>query len=142
MFESVSDAGVVEAIGESARAENVACARRLAAIAELYQRRQIPVEDGDGRELWRIDPWEAVAAEVVVVVAVAVEEDLEAVAVVAEEDLVLVEVVEEDLEVVVEEGAALEEVAVVVSLLEAVADIKLFILLYHPTTLSINPKSM
>ncbi len=64
MFESVSDAGVVEAIGESARAENIACARRLEAIAELYERRQIPVEDGRGRELWRIDPWEAVAAEV------------------------------------------------------------------------------
>ena len=64
MFESVSDAAVVGAIGESARAENVACARRLAAIAELYRRRQIPVEDGHGRELWRIDPWEAVAAEV------------------------------------------------------------------------------
>jgi len=67
MFESVSDAGVVEAIGESARAENMACARRLAAIAELYERRQIPVEDGQGRELWRIDPWEAVAAEVAAV---------------------------------------------------------------------------
>jgi len=58
---------VVEAIGESARAENMACARRLAAIAELYERRQIPVEDGRGRELWRIDPWEAVAAEVAAV---------------------------------------------------------------------------
>jgi len=67
MFESVSDAGVVEAIGESARAENMACARRLVAIAELYERRQIPVEDGRGRELWRIDPWEAVAAEVAAV---------------------------------------------------------------------------
>jgi hypothetical protein len=67
MFELVSDAGVVEAIGESARAENMACARRLAAIAELYERRQIPVEDGRGRELWRIDPWEAVAAEVAAV---------------------------------------------------------------------------
>ena len=40
-----------------------ACARLLAAIAELYKRRQIPVEDGNGRELWRIDPWEVVAAE-------------------------------------------------------------------------------
>ncbi|MFN0141965.1 MAG: DUF222 domain-containing protein [Mycobacterium sp.] len=67
MFESMSDAEVVEAIGESARAENMACARRLAAIAELYERRQIPVEDGHGRELWRIDPWEAVAAEVAAV---------------------------------------------------------------------------
>jgi len=64
MFDSVSDAGVVEVIGEAFRAENAACARRLAAIAELYERRQIPVEDGQGREVWRIDPWEAVAAEV------------------------------------------------------------------------------
>ena len=64
MFDSVNDAGVVEVIGEAFRAENAACARRLAAIAELYERRQIPVEDGQGRELWRIDPWEAVAAEV------------------------------------------------------------------------------
>jgi hypothetical protein len=63
MFERVPDATVVAAIGDAARAENVACARRLAAIAELYERRQIPVE-GRGRELWRIDPWESVAAEV------------------------------------------------------------------------------
>ena len=55
---------MVAAIVDSARAENIACARRLAAIAELYERRQIPVEDGKGRELWRMDPWEAVAAEV------------------------------------------------------------------------------
>ncbi|MCX6482126.1 MAG: DUF222 domain-containing protein [Mycobacterium sp.] len=67
MFEELSDAVVVDAIGEAFRAENVACARRLAAIAELYERRQIPVEDGSGRELWRIDPWEAVAAEVAAV---------------------------------------------------------------------------
>ncbi len=64
MFDEVPDAAAVAAIGDSARAENAACARRLAAIAELYERRQIPVEDGKGRELWRIDPWEAVAAEV------------------------------------------------------------------------------
>ncbi len=64
MFEGVGDAAVVASIGDSARTENIACARRLAAIAELYERRQIPVEDGNGRELWRIDPWEAVAAEV------------------------------------------------------------------------------
>jgi hypothetical protein len=64
MFDELGDAAVIDAIGESSRAENMACARRLAAIAELYHRRQIPVEDGRGRELWRIDPWEAVAAEV------------------------------------------------------------------------------
>jgi Domain of unknown function (DUF222) len=64
MFDDVADAALVSAIGDSAHAENKACARRLAAIAELYRRRQIPGEDGKGRELWRIDPWEAVAAEV------------------------------------------------------------------------------
>ena len=64
MFEELSDSAVVDAIGEAYRAENIACARRWAAVAELYERRQIPVEDGTGREVWRIDPWEAVAAEV------------------------------------------------------------------------------
>src|ERR1700733_6322258 len=63
MFEDFADAALVNAIGDSAHAENKACARRLAAIAELYWRRQIPGEDGKGRELWRIDAWEAVAAE-------------------------------------------------------------------------------
>lgn len=64
MFEWSSEAALVDAIGESARAENVACARRIAAIAELYRRRAIPVQDHQGRELWRIDPWAAVTAEV------------------------------------------------------------------------------
>jgi len=64
MFEELDAAALLTAIGDSARAENAACARRLAAIAELYERRQIPVENGQGRGLWRIDPWEAVAAEV------------------------------------------------------------------------------
>jgi hypothetical protein len=64
MFEGCSDASLVTAIGDSARTENAACARRLAAIAELHARRQVAVEDGRGRELWRIDRWDAVAAEV------------------------------------------------------------------------------
>lgn len=64
MFERLDASALVSTIGDAARAENIACARRLSAIAELYQRRQVPVEDGKGRELWRIDPWEAVAAEV------------------------------------------------------------------------------
>lgn len=46
------------------RAENKACARRLAAIFELHRRRQMPDEHAPGRELWRIDAYEAVAAEV------------------------------------------------------------------------------
>lgn len=64
MFEKLSTAAVVDAIGTSARSENIACARRLAAIAELYRRREVPVQDAEGRELWRIDPWAAVSAEV------------------------------------------------------------------------------
>ena len=58
------DGPLVTEIADSARSENIACARRLAAVAELHRRRCTPVEDGQGRELWRIDPWEAVAAEV------------------------------------------------------------------------------
>jgi hypothetical protein len=64
MFDKLDIAAVVTGIGDAARAENIACARQLALIAELYDRRQIPVEDDEGRELWLIDPWEAVAAEV------------------------------------------------------------------------------
>jgi len=64
MFEELSTAAVVDAIGGEARSENMACARRLAAIAELYRRREVPIHDGQGRELWRIDPWSAVTAEV------------------------------------------------------------------------------
>lgn len=64
MFDGVSDTALVASIGDSACAENIACARRLAAIAELYDRRQYWIEDGHGRERWRVDPWEAVAAEV------------------------------------------------------------------------------
>ena len=64
MFDDMSDAGVVSAIGTAARAENVACARRLAAIAELYRRRQATADDGADRRLWRVDVWDEVAAEV------------------------------------------------------------------------------
>jgi hypothetical protein len=64
MFDELDIAAVLAGIGDAARAENIACARRLALIAELYERRRIPVEDDEGRELWLIDPWEAVSAEV------------------------------------------------------------------------------
>lgn len=50
--------GVADIIGDAARVENSACARRLSAIAELYERQVIPVQDGYGRDTWRIDPWE------------------------------------------------------------------------------------
>ena len=57
-------AEVTSAITAQARAENMACAQRLAAIGELYDRRQVPVRDTTGRELWRLDQWAAIAAEV------------------------------------------------------------------------------
>ena len=56
-----SDAGLIDAIGETGRAESVAIARRLAAIGELYARRAVEWKE---RELWCADPFEAVAAEV------------------------------------------------------------------------------
>lgn len=64
MFDTMLDADVVTTIGDAARAENIACARRLAAIAELYDRRQVWAQDPGGRNLWRFDVWDAVAAEV------------------------------------------------------------------------------
>lgn len=64
MFEDLDTAAVVDTIATSARSENIACACRLAAVAELYRRREVTVQDGQGRDLWRIDPWAAVTAEI------------------------------------------------------------------------------
>lgn len=63
MFESIegSDASLIDAMGEAARAESAAVARRLAAVGELYARRAVEWAE---RELWCADPFEAVAAEV------------------------------------------------------------------------------
>ena len=62
MFDEMSDEAVAAAIGERSRAENIACAGRLAAIAELFERRWRASEPE--RRHWRIDPFDAVAAEV------------------------------------------------------------------------------
>jgi hypothetical protein len=62
MFESVDDAGVVEAIVGASREQNAACGRELAAIGELYARRA-PEDDCD-RENWAIDGHENVVAEI------------------------------------------------------------------------------
>ena len=62
MFESLDDAGVVAAIGVAARQENAACARRLAAMGELYARRA--PEDETDRINWAIDGHENVVAEI------------------------------------------------------------------------------
>ncbi len=64
VFEQLGIAALIDVMAESARAENAACARRLAAIAQLYNRRQVLGGDNQTRELWHVDPWEAVAAEV------------------------------------------------------------------------------
>lgn len=63
MFDLIggSDAGLIEAMGDSARAESAAVASRLAAVGELYARRALEWSE---RELWCADPFEAVAAEV------------------------------------------------------------------------------
>jgi hypothetical protein len=62
MFDTMDDAGVVDAVGACAREENAACARRLAAIGELYARRA--PEDDDERRTWAIDGFENVVAEI------------------------------------------------------------------------------
>ena len=64
---SADDTGVVDAISGFARAENKAAAARLAAIAELMDRRLFNNDDGDGedeRDRWACDGWDSVAAEV------------------------------------------------------------------------------
>jgi Domain of unknown function (DUF222) len=62
MFDSFDDAGVIDAIVASARQENAGCARRLAAIGELYARRA--PADEDERALWLLDGHESLTAEV------------------------------------------------------------------------------
>lgn len=63
MFDSLDDAGIVNAIRSSAQAEAAACARRLLAIAELFFRRA-DADRSSGHEWWWLDTFDAVAAEV------------------------------------------------------------------------------
>lgn len=56
-----TDGQLIDAMGDAARAESGAIARRLAAVGELYARRALEWKD---RQLWCADPFEAVAAEV------------------------------------------------------------------------------
>jgi len=59
---ALDDAALVAAAGGWARAENAACARKLAVMAELFARRTgLPAGE---RELWWIDPQAAVATEI------------------------------------------------------------------------------
>ncbi len=56
---ALDDAAIVDAAGGLVRAENAACARKLAVMAEIFARRTgLPAED---RELWWVDPQAAVA---------------------------------------------------------------------------------
>ncbi len=58
---ALDDSALIDAAGGWARAENAACARKLAVMAEIFARRTgLPAED---RELWWVDPQAAVAAE-------------------------------------------------------------------------------
>ena len=59
----LDDAGVVDALREVTRAENALCARKLAAMAELFGRRT-GCADAAERDSWWLDPDAAVAAEI------------------------------------------------------------------------------
>ena len=62
MFESVDDAGVVDAMRSAACEENAACGRRLMWMGELYARRA--PEDEVDRINWAIDGHANVVAEI------------------------------------------------------------------------------
>ncbi|OMC33014.1 hypothetical protein A5740_12180, partial [Mycobacterium sp. GA-1841] len=61
MFDSDSDAALIDAMSAAARAESSAIAHRLAAIGELDTRRERELAE---TVYWRTDPFEAVAAEI------------------------------------------------------------------------------
>jgi Domain of unknown function (DUF222) len=58
---ALGEAGLVDLIGSAARLEAAAMARRLMAVAELFERRAAQAED---RELWLLDGHEELNAEV------------------------------------------------------------------------------
>jgi Domain of unknown function (DUF222) len=62
MFDALTDAAVVDAMAAASREENAECARRLAAIGELYARRA-PEED-DERFNWAVDGHASLVAEI------------------------------------------------------------------------------
>lgn len=64
MFEhTVEEMSGAAAVGAWARAENAACARRLAAIADLLATRTGALDPAE-REQWCLDNWDALSAEV------------------------------------------------------------------------------
>jgi hypothetical protein len=63
MFDGLVEAARAGGVAEWARVENAACARRLAAIADILERCR--AADGSAeREQWCIDNWDAVCADV------------------------------------------------------------------------------
>jgi hypothetical protein len=65
LLTAAEEAAGVDAIGAWARVEAVACARRLALIAEFIEAR-MAADGTDEREQWCLDNWDAVATEVAV----------------------------------------------------------------------------
>ena len=61
MFESVSDADLIDVMGEATRDESTAIAQRLAAVAELFVRRSGELAEC---QWWCADACDAVAAEI------------------------------------------------------------------------------
>ena len=59
---AVDDASLVDAIGGWSRAESAACARKLAAVAELFRRRT-GLDSAEDRQDWWVDPEGAVSVE-------------------------------------------------------------------------------
>ena len=62
MFESLSDAGVVDAITSASREENAGCGQKLKWMGELYARHA--PEDDDEKVQWAIDGHANVVAEI------------------------------------------------------------------------------
>ncbi len=61
MFDSLSDAALIDAVGEATRAESVAAARRYGLIGALDARRARELVENN---LWCTDPFEEVSAEI------------------------------------------------------------------------------
>jgi hypothetical protein len=61
MFESFSDAELIDAMGEATRDESAMIAQRLAAVGELHARRARELAEC---RFWHTDPFEEVAAEI------------------------------------------------------------------------------
>jgi hypothetical protein len=58
----LDDAALIDAAGGWARAENAACARKQAVMAEVFRRRT-GLDSAQDRDSWWVDPDAAVAAE-------------------------------------------------------------------------------